>query len=80
MKATIRVYLKSSQVFEYTIDAPTKEELGSKAREHEYAIMTSGFRHSGVGEHTWYGVHWVDKVKVIGTDLDTSYADIASGT
>jgi len=81
MKATIYVYFKSGQVFHYDIEASDIEELASKAREHEYKIITTGFRHSGgKNEHTWYLPHWIDKVKVIGIDVKSIYRDQASGT
>ncbi len=79
-KAEIQVYFKSGQKFVYTIQAETTEELASKAREHEYAIMQTGFRHVGPNEHTWYGVHWIDKIKVVGIDVLTTYQDMATGT
>ena len=80
MKAEIQVYFKSGQKFVYYIEAMDEPELASKAREHEYAILTTGYRHQAGDEHTWYPQHWIDKVKVKGVVVPTEYRDLALGT
>ena len=79
-QAFVNIYFKSGQVFSYTITAETTEELASKAREHEYAIMQTGYRHNGPKEHTWYGPHHIDKIKVTGIEVSSKYIDTPSGT
>jgi len=79
LKATMEVYLKSGQKFSYIITAVTEEELASKAREHMYAIFQTGYRHACKKEFTWYGKHWIDKIKVKGIDHFSCYPDVASG-
>lgn len=79
-EAKVEVYLKSGQKFVYTITAPAEEELMSKAREHMYAIFQTGYRHACGKEFTWYGPHWIDKVKVKGIMHFSSYPDMARGT
>jgi hypothetical protein len=79
-KATISVYLKSGQVFEYDITSDTQENLSSKAREHMYAIFQGGYR-SGIERGIcWYGPHWIDKIKVSGILTFSNYPDTARGT
>jgi hypothetical protein len=71
--ATIMVYLKSGQVFEYEISDPIK------GREHAYAIFQTGYRHNDGKEFVWYGPHWIDKIKIIPAP-DTNYHDKERGT
>ena len=80
MKAEMQVYFKSGQKFSYDIEADTDAELASKAREHEYQIATTGYRHNGPAEHTWYMPHWIDKIKVVGINPSSQYNDRPSGT
>lgn len=78
--AKIQVYLLGGTKHEYEITADTKADLGAKAREHSAAIMLFGFRsNSGAGEFTWYGRHWIDKIKVIGS-VYTTYPTTLTGT
>ena len=80
MKAIIRVYLKSSQVYEYDIEESTAEALGVKAREHCGQIWATGYRHNdGKGSFEWFGSHWIDKIKVTG-EVSTVYPDRSLGT
>lgn len=71
---TIAVYIDDGRVFEYTVDDDTK------AREHAFAIVSTGYRHtkSGVLEH--YPPHRISKVKATGLGIDTSYPDRVRGT
>jgi predicted Zn-dependent protease len=70
----ISVYLDDGRVFNYTV------ESAEKAREHAYAIATTGYRHCvpGILEH--YPAHRISKVKARGADIGSSYADSVSGT
>ena len=81
MKATIYIYLKGGTKHSYTISADTDNTLGAKAREHCYAIMSDGFRaNSGCGEFEWFGPHWIDKLKVVGCKVPTTYTTNPTGT
>lgn len=80
-KAQVQVYLHGGTKHVYEIAADTNADLGAKAREHSAAIMMYGFRaNSGKGEFTWFGKHWIDKVKIIGAPIFTSYATTPDGT
>ncbi|GAG00273.1 unnamed protein product [marine sediment metagenome] len=79
-KLLIRVYLKNGVVFEYEVRGEREGEAAAKAREHVYAIATTGYRHNdGVSELTWYAPHWIDKIKIVGT-VPTNYPDRVMGT
>lgn len=79
--ATIVVYLKGGTVHNYKINADTEHSLGAKAREHCYAIMSSGFRaNPGCGQFEWFGPHWIDKIKVFGCYVPTIYPTEPTGT
>ena len=79
--AEVNVYIgDGGQIFTYTIRARSKQELGSKAREHLHTIATGGYRHNdGKGELTWYPPKWIYKIKIVG-DIPTNYADRCGGT
>lgn len=80
MNAKIQTYLLGGTKHEYIITADNTADLGAKAREHCAAIMLNGFRsNSGENEFTWFGPHWVDKIKVIGT-VYTTYPTVPTGT
>lgn len=70
--ATIKVYLKTGDVFEY--DCPE-----SSVREHMSKIFETGYRSCHENELVWYGAHYIDKIKATGT-FDTSYPDKKGGT
>lgn len=79
--ATVVIYLKGGTVHQYDIAAEHEEQLGPKAREHCYAIISGGFRaNSGNGDFTWFGPHWVDKVKVENCNVATKYSTTPTGT
>jgi len=79
-KATVKVYMKyGGATFSYDIEAPSEEELTSKAREHVAAISQNGYRHCSGGTLEWFPIHWIDKVKVQGF-IQTSYPDRSGGT
>jgi len=79
--ATIHVYLIGGTIHRYDIQADTKWDLGAKAREHTAAIIMNGFRaNSGKGEFTWFGKHWIDKIKVTGAPIYTIYSTQPTGT
>ena len=81
MKATIYVYLNGGTKHHYNIEADTQYNLGAKVREHVYAIASGGFRaNSGCGEFEWFGPHWIDKIKVTGCNVPTTYATEPTGT
>jgi hypothetical protein len=73
----VQVYLDDGRVFEYEV--PTEE----KAREHSFAIVTTGYRHvagsdaDATLEH--YPPHRINKVKVSG-GVSTLYKDVVRGT
>jgi hypothetical protein len=69
----IKVYLKSGIVYEYGVSTP------EKGREHCFKIMQEGYRHNDGKEFTWFGPHWIDKIK-IDPAPSTSYPDKESGT
>jgi len=81
MKATVNIYLRNAggAKFSYEIEAPTKETLTVKAREHLGQIAMGGYRHCDGTVLEWFPPHWIDKVKITGEIL-TSYPDSCSGT
>jgi hypothetical protein len=80
-EATLYVYLKGGIIHNYKITALTDELLAAKAREHSYAIFSGGFRaNSGHGDFEWYGPHWIDKLKVVGCNVPTTYPTNPTGT
>jgi len=80
-EATITIYLKGGTVHSYKISADTDNWLGAKAREHCHAIMSGGFRaNSGCGQFEWFGPHWIDKLKVTGCYVPTTYSTNPTGT
>uniref|UniRef100_A0A6M3J1I0 Uncharacterized protein n=1 Tax=viral metagenome TaxID=1070528 RepID=A0A6M3J1I0_9ZZZZ len=81
-KGTVEVFLKGGTIHTYDITASSSAKLGAKAREHAAAIMLGGFRaNSGKGDFEWFGVHWIDKVKVkTENGVPTSYATEPTGT
>lgn len=59
----LQIYLKDGNVFGYEV------ENAWKAREHAQKIWETGLRcQTEEDEHTWYGPHWIDKIKWIGED------------
>lgn len=70
---TVQVYLDDGRVFEYTVDS------AAKAREHSYAIITTGYRHVFLGGLEHYPPHRIQKVKVLG-EIDSNYPDTVRGT
>jgi hypothetical protein len=79
-KAKIQVYLKGGTKHEYEIKADSEADLGAKAGDHSAAIMYHGFRQiRSNGEFTWWGPHWIDKIKVIGA-VYTTYPTEPTGT
>lgn len=78
-KATIQVYILGGTKYQYDIFADTKWDLGVKAREHEAAIMLTGFRtNTGKNESTWYSSRWIDKIKVSGAKYNIYPAQISA--
>lgn len=74
MTTKIETYLDDGRVFKYEVSDPTK------AREHSFAILTTGYRHTtvdGVLEH--YPAHRILKVKSSG-GVTTVYPDEVRGT
>ena len=72
-KFPIEVYLDDGRVFEYSVDSE------GKVREHAFAIVATGYRHTydGVFEH--YPPHRIVKVK--SRALSTKYTtDTVRGT
>lgn len=70
---TVNVYMDDGRVFEYdVVDS-------AKAREHAYAIVTTGYRHATELEFEHYPPHRIMKVKVVGS-VSTDYADRTRGT
>jgi hypothetical protein len=59
----ISVYLDDGRVFDYEVDSTMK------AREHIYAIIQTGYRHtpSESSDLEWYPPHRIVKVKAIGS-------------
>ncbi len=81
MEATIHVYLKGGCIITYEIQALTNDQLAAKAREHCYAVSSSGIRcNDGDGDFVHYGPHWIDKVKVTGVRVPTNYPTTLKGT
>jgi hypothetical protein len=69
----IQIYLDNGVVFEYSVNS------ASKAREHSYAIIQTGYRHVEAGMLEHYPPHRIQKIKVVG-DIDTSFPDRTRGT
>lgn len=70
----IIVYLDDGRKFTYRVDS------GEKAREHTYAIATTGYRHCEPGRLEHYPVHRISKVVAFGVELSSNYESKASGT
>jgi len=70
----IAVYLDDGRVFEYATSGP------DKAREHAFAIVTTGYRHTTDGCLEHYPPHRILKVKATGDGIGTSYPDTVRGT
>ena len=81
IKATVKVYLRDAggATFEYDIEEADAGALTAKAREHVGKIASDGYQHCANGVLEWFGPHWIDKVKVVGS-IQTSYPDRPSGT
>jgi len=79
--ATINVYLKGGVIHCYTIQAKTVGQLAAKAREHDYAIMSGGFRaNNSDGDFEHFGPHWIDKIKITGVRVPSNYPTEPKGT
>ena len=74
IEVTIAVYLDDGRVFEYSVLNP------GKAREHSFAIVTTGYRHCAEGILEHYPPHRIMKVKCTGEGITTSYPDSSRGT
>ena len=70
----IAVYLDDGRVFEYEVSSP------DKAREHTFAIVQTGYRHSTCDGLEHYPPHRITKVKAIGSSITTMYQDRVRGT
>lgn len=71
---TISVYLDDGRVFEYPVST------AEKAREHAYAIVTGGYRHTVDQCLEHYPPHRILKVKASGSGIGTMYPDTVRGT
>lgn len=71
---TIAIYLDDGRVFEYPVPSP------DKAREHTFAIVSTGYRHTNDGCLEHYPPHRILKVKATGAGVSTSYPDSVRGT
>lgn len=71
-KYTVEVYLDDGRVFMYDVGSP------EKVREHAFAIVTTGYRHSDGNVFEHYPPHRILKVK--SSDIPTSYPDTQRGT
>lgn len=69
----ISIYLDDGRVFEYEVVD------GNKAREHSFAITSTGYRHTADGSLEHYPPHRILKVKCSG-DITTMYPDTTRGT
>lgn len=69
----IQVYLDDGRVFEYEVADSIK------AREHAYAIVTTGYRHTTEEYMEHYPPHRISKVKAVGK-MHTLYPDTVRGT
>lgn len=76
MNTIISIYLDDGRVFEYPVADPMK------AREHAYAIVTNGYRHTPetTDDLEWYLPHRVTKIKINGAGESTSYRDKTRST
>jgi len=70
----IVVYFKDGRIFEYEVCDM------NKAREHMSKIWELGYRTVREGVLEWFGPHYIDKMKYLGDDAQTSYPDIIRGT
>lgn len=70
----IDVYLDDGRVFSYDVSS------AGKAREHSYAIISTGYRHTKEGVLEHYPPHRILKVKASGKSITTNYPDHESGT
>jgi hypothetical protein len=70
----LSVYFKDGRVFAY----PVASE--AQAREHMGKIWAGGYRHVEAGALTWFGPHYIDKIKYQGQDVSTGYPDSVRGT
>ena len=70
----IETYLDDGRVFSYAVNDP------AKAREHAFAIVTTGYRHTVDGCLEHYPPHRIAKVKATGNGIGTMYPDIVRGT
>ena len=63
---TMEIYFKNGNIYRY------KVANAEKAREHADKIWTTGYRvdtsTEDNEEHTWYGPHYLDKIKWTGKD------------
>jgi len=74
MKSKISIYLNDGRVFDYECASPMK------GREHAYAIVTTGYRHTEGNDLEWYPPHKIEKVKVSGACESTAYRDKTRAT
>lgn len=74
--ATVSVYMDDGRVFSYYVFDPMK------GREHAYAIIQSGYRHTpeGSSDLEWYPPHRIVKIKVTGGGEGSNYRDIVRAT
>lgn len=72
----VEVYMDDGRVFAYEVSNP------AKAREHGFAIIQSGYRHTpeGSDDLEWYPPHRISKIKVTGGAESTTYRDKVRAT
>ena len=73
----LQIYFKDGRVFSYPVESDVK------AREHMEKIWDTGYRSTCDGNLTWYGRHYIDKIKYVpmeGTKLSTNFPDECRGT
>lgn len=73
---TLMIYFKDGRVFEY----PVADSI--VARAHMSKIWESGYRSTSDGNLSWYGPHYIDKMKYQ-PDKDevlSNYPDLVRGT
>lgn len=70
----LMIYFHDGRVFEYNVDSAVR------ARAHMDKIWKYGFRSTADGDLTWYGPHYIDRIRYVGSDAASNYPDTVRGT